>query len=406
MVYIFLYNVTYIKSDLSKLRNLSTAKFILLGSDYCLQHISSITRGNFDKVYQISRNFQKPDSDEVELIVLEYIKNHGAENIRLLTNEDSAQIICAELREKYNIPGNSVNTILPFVNKVVSKNRLNNIVKIPRFYAFDKQKYLKNKEAYISEIVDYIHFPMFIKPIDLVNSIGAQYVPDVKTLCDSAEMILHHEYEFEVDEFIKGDLFHCDALIINGEVKFFMVGRCSFNLSQFFEGKPVGSIPVIEHELFNKLRLFCDKIFFQLKCPDGAYHTEVFLESATNEVVFLEIGARTGGALITQVYEKLYNLNIEETNYLIQLGMLNEVNIGTPEFFAGFLNFPKIEGKVQKIVEPKLSINYNFVKYVEVDEKMEQAVSLFDVACSIVFWDKSYTKVEQTFEYLMNYEPI
>ncbi len=323
-----------------------------------------------------------------------------------MTNEDSTHLACANLRKKYNIPGLPFNTLLPFVNKVVSKQRLDNIVRIPKFVKFNKDDYQNNKQSYINKLINILGFPMFAKPIDLVSSVETHYLANVQDLREISERILAHAYEFEIDEYIDGELFHCDAMIIDGAVKFFMVGKCSFALSRFFEGKPVGSIPITDEAMFQDLKNFCEKVFVKLQCPPGAYHLEVFLEKKTQEFVFLEIAARTGGALITKVYEKLFDMNIEEINYLIQMGKIHEVKITKKDIFAGFLNFPKIKGMVASIEKPKIDIKHDFIEYVRRDDVLEQAENLLDISCSIIFWDKSYSKIEETFEYLKNYNPL
>lgn len=185
-----------------------------------------------------------------------------------------------------------------------------------------------------------------------------------------------------------------------------MIGKCSFALSRFFDGKPVGSIPIIDKQQFDDLRSFCTKIFNKLDCPSGAYHLEAFLDRKTGEFIFLEVGARTGGALITKVYEKLFDLNIEEANYLIQMGLMDDVKIVDKDIYAGFLNFPKIKGSVVSIIKPVLDIDYDFIEFVKPTDALEQAQNLLDISCSIIFWDKSYQKIDEAFEFLKNYNPL
>jgi hypothetical protein len=407
-IYIFLYNVIQIKSDFVKLKQaIGDGKFILIASDYCINALSPENHACFDAVYnEVPRNFHHIDYDVVEKIVDLYVKEYGSENIKLMTNEDSTHLVCAELREKYNIPGNNKDTLLPFVNKVVSKTRLDNVVKQPKFMQFDKEDYKANKVRYLNVLIEFLGFPMFAKPIDLVSSVETHFIGDLESLQQMAERIMLHPYDFEIDEYIDGDLFHCDAMIINGEVKFFMVGKCSFALARFFEGKPVGSIPINNEIKFNELEQFCKKVFNKLCCPDGAYHMEAFLEYKTDEFIFLEISARTGGALITRVYEKLFDLNIEETNYLIQLGLIDNVRVNKKDVYAGFLNFPTIKGYVDKIEAPELNITNEFIRFVEKGNFLKQAENLLDISCSVIFWDKSYQKVESTFEYLKNFAPL
>lgn len=100
-VYIFLYNVIQIKSDFVKLKQaIGEGKFILIASEYCINALSPENRSCFDAVYnEIPRDFHQIDYDVVEKIVNRYVKEYGSENIRLMTNEDSTHLVCAELRE-------------------------------------------------------------------------------------------------------------------------------------------------------------------------------------------------------------------------------------------------------------------------------------------------------------------
>lgn len=409
MVYIFLYNVVYIKTDFKNIQKLSKSKLVLIGTPYCLKHLTAINRQCFDYVHQISRDFQRVNYEEFDLIIAPYVKLYGAKNIRLLTNEDSAHILCASMREKYQMPGQSVEELLPYVDKVVSKNKLGNVVRIPKFTKFDKSKYFRNKFKYLNKVVEQLGgFPLFTKPVDLVSSVETNKINNLTEFFNVAEIILSHDYEFEVDQFIDGELFHCDAMIINGEVKFFMVGKCSFALARFFEGKPVGSIPIKDKKMFNSLELFCKKIFKKLNCHNSAYHLEIFLEKKSNEFVFLEIGARTGGALLSKVYEKIYDINIEEVNYLIQMGLSDNIKINNDNdnVYAGFLNYPMVKGEVVEILKPNLNIEHDFIEFVAPKENLENAKNLLDISCSIIFLDKSYEKVEHSFEFLKDYNPL
>lgn len=405
MINIFIYNVVYIKCDCSKLRR-ENDQMVLIATPYCLNELTDHNRACFDAIHEISRDFQRTCPIELEKIVISYVEQHGAENIRLFTNEDSAQLVSANLREKYNIPGDRVSALLPFVNKVISKTQLGDVVRMPRFFHFDKSKYAENKSLYLRTLEEKLGFPMFAKPVDLVSSVETHYIADMQELMRISERIISHSYDFEIDEFIEGDLFHCDALIIDGIVKFFMIGKCSFALARFFEGKPVGSIPIADQNRFNQLRSFCDKIFEKLGCTSGAYHLEAFLDAKTQEFVFLEIAARTGGALITKVYEKIFDVNIEEVNYLIQMGRINDIKVAKKNLYGGFLNFPKIKGIVCDIKKPTLTIPHEFIAFVQIDDELEQAQNLLDISSSIIFWDESYQKVEESFEILKNYHPL
>src|SRR5690606_24652012 len=140
MVDIFLYNVVYIKCDFSKLRR-ENQKMILIGSAYCLDELSHENRLYFDAINQVSRDFHQIDLEEVEHIILSYVNQYGAENSRLLTNKDSTHLGCAYLRGKYETPGHQTEKLLPFVNNVISKDRLGNAIRLPKYIQFDKKAY-------------------------------------------------------------------------------------------------------------------------------------------------------------------------------------------------------------------------------------------------------------------------
>jgi|GEM_PF-1457305 len=403
IIYIFVYNVIYIKSDFSKLRRSKGEKFILIASEYCLNRLDASKKVWFDAIHRLTdRDLHQVVHEEVERIVLPYVEAYGGGNIRLLTNEDSAHIVSARLREKYDIPGWTEDQILPFVNKVVSKQRLSNVVRLPQFRAFDKEAYRRDKVAYLAELEKISRFPMFAKPVDAVSSIETHKILNMPELEAVSERIERHSYEFEIDEFIEGTLYHCDAMIINGEVKFFMGGRCSGALIGFIQGKSIGSIQLRGEEL-SSLEDFSKIVFEKFKCPSGAYHMEVFLEESSQQYVFLEIGLRTGGAFICALYEKLFNINIEEINYAIQMGLIDDVKVVDTGFFGGFFTFPKKQGRVMSLNRPNVDVQSEFLEYVAVGELTADPENLLDMACGIYFWDKSPEKVLQIFEELKGF---
>ena len=398
ILYIFLYNVVAIKSSLSNLVLSAPGKFILIGSDYCLQNLSEENRQVFDKTYPIQRNFHRVDSKEVEAILLNYLSDYGPENIRLLTNEDSTQLVCAELREKYGIPGTSTEQLLPYVNKVISKSKLEGKVRIPRYMSFDKKGYRKKPKVYLDGVIAKIGFPMFIKPVDLVSSIDTYYIDNATTLQTVLDTVLSRSWDFEIDEFIEGDLFHCDAIIHRGKMEFFMAGKYAWPLAKFSKGRPMGSIPVNEEGLLAQLKKISEDVFTCLGTFSSAFHLEVFKEKKSGELIFLEAAARTPGALVPNMYQIIFNMHLEALHYEVQM-IVSDCNlkIEKTESHAAWVTFPKIDGNLAEIRKPKIAIKNTVVNFVQLGEEMKQAESLLDGSLSIVFWDKSYPKSRTDF---------
>lgn len=408
MTYIFIYNAVYIKSDFSKLCYSKNQKMVLIASEYCLTHLSPENRSCFDAVHELStRDIHEINSREIEQIVLTYIKQGSPQSIRLLTNEDSAQLIIAKLRERYGISGPNADKMLPFVNKVVAKQRIGDAVRLPRFVSFDKEQYIESKEAYLNLLVEKIGFPMFAKPVDLAGgSIETSYISNVNKLRDVAERILEHRYEFEINEYIDGDIFHCDALIINQEIKFFVVGKYSSSPSRLLRSAPLGIMQVVDQDMVEIFKRPCAKVVERLDCPSGAYHIEAFLKKNTEEFVFLGIAARNGGHCIPKMCDRRFGINIEEMNYSIQMGLVDDLEVTTKKVFLGSVAFPKMPGKVVGVNRPDIDIRNEFVEYAKVGDVFPQVQNVFDMACGVVFWDESYQKIVETIESLKNYNPL
>lgn len=104
--------------------------------------------------------------------------------------------------------------------------------------------------------------------------------------------------------------------------------------------------------------------------------------------------------------KRLFGFNIEETNFLIQMGLIKTLAFTPKKLIAVFLNFPKIQGTVAAINKPKMDIAHEFIPFVQPLDTLSQAENLLDISSSIIFWDESFDKVDQTFEYLKNYYPL
>jgi PAS domain S-box-containing protein len=407
IVYIFIYNVITIKSNFSKLKHTSgNQEFVLIASDYCINALSPENAACFDEIHTIPRDFHHADYAKIEKIVLSYLSSHSAENIRLLTNEDSAQLVCAKLNEKYNIPGFTTDDILPFVDKATSKKILTGKIKLPKFELFDKIKYQKTGNEYLHKIIQKIGLPIFIKPIDLVSSLYTYKVNSLEEFMAVADEIMNYQYQFEVDEFIDGDLFHCDTLMNEGKIVFFTAAKYACPLSLFSKGAAIGSLPVADKKLFKRLGDFTKETIKNLAGKNGGYHLEVFLNKK-DELVFLKIAARTPGALVPVMYEIQFGFNIEELHYTAHMGLLSNIHVNTNRNkFAAWITYPKPDGVIIDFKQPKVDAKYKFINHVTIGEKSATTKSLLDGACSFVLWDNSLKKLQQSFEYLKSHSPI
>ena len=185
-----------------------------------------------------------------------------------------------------------------------------------------------------------------------------------------------------------------------------MAGKYAYPLARFSKGSPMGSIPVNNQQLFADLKYFSLKILTSLGMFSSAFHLEIFQEKNSGELIFLEAAARTPGALVPNMYEIIFNKNIEELHYLVQMNADYNLNIAKTENHAGWITFPQIKGTLLHIKKPDIPINNAVTNFVKSGEELKQAQSLLDSSCSVFFWDKSFQKIEQAFEFLKKFKPL
>lgn len=405
-LYIFVYNVVAIKAHLENLTFTQGSKKVLIASDYAIQRLSDENRILFDDIYSVSRHFHQVVYDEVECILKKYLNEFDAKNIHLLSNEDSTQLVCGRLREKYGLKGFTSSQLLPYVNKEASKIKLSGCVRMPRFMLFDKSKYLTDPKQYIKHVVETIGLPIFIKPVDLVSSMGTHYVNDIPHLEKVMDNISLQPWQFEIDEYIDGELYHCDFIMHDNRIEFFSVGFYANPLAQFSKGRPMGSIPVVDQSLKNRFFEFCEKVINRLGMMNSAFHVEIFMDKISGELIFLEAAARTPGALVPEMYEIIYGTHLELMHYQTQLDNHFKYKTIKDNVFAGWITYPKIEGVVKDIVMPKIDVDHQFSAFVHVGEHLNQAETLLDAACSIVFWCNDYKELRCVFEELKKITPL
>ena len=384
----------------------NSSKKIFIGSDYAIERLSDENRFLFDDIYSVSRNFHQISFDEVEFILKKYLKTYKPTDICLLSNEDSTQLVCGRLREKYSIPGYTANQLIAYVSKDVSKDKLAGTVRIPKFVLFDRKQYLVDPQKYTQIVMEQVGLPIFIKPTDLVSSMGTYYIENKITLEKVLNEISLQPWQFEIDEFIDGDLYHCDLIVHDKKICFFSVGHYANPLAQFSKGFPMGSIPILDENLNAQLLKFCEDVIFCLGAMSSAFHVEVFKNKVSGELTFLEAAARTPGALVPEMYEIIYDANLEQMHYQTQLEKGFNFVEREDNIFAGWITYPKVYGEVVDISCPKINIQHQFMALVHVGEHLNQAETLLDSACSVVFWGNKYEEIISTFNKLKKFRPL
>jgi len=247
------------------------------------------------------------DEDDVVARVHAWLR--GREVDRVLANWEVLVETAARLRERFGLPGMSVDTVRGFRDKQVMKERVAAAgLRVPRA---ERVRTVAEARAAASRM----SYPLVLKPIAGAGSADT-YRIDSDADLESALRHMLHVSEASCEEYIDGEEFTFDTVCVGG-VPLFM------NVAQYLP-KPIVArseewiSPVIvtvrdlEQPKLAKGIELGRNVLGALHMGDGFTHMEWF-RKPNGEVVFGEIGCRPGGA----------NL-VDQMNYTCDIDLFRE----------------------------------------------------------------------------------
>jgi biotin carboxylase len=247
------------------------------------------------------------DEDDVVARVTAWLR--GREVDRVLANWEVMVLTAARLRERFGVPGMSVDTVRGFRDKQLMKERVAAAgVRVPRAARI-------RTIAEARAAAEQIGFPLVVKPIAGAGSADTYRVDDAAEL-DAALGRMGHVVEASCEEFIDGEEYTFDTVCIGGRPAF-------QNVAQYLPKPLIARThewisPVIitvrdlaQDKLAGGLALG-HQVLGALGMGDGFTHMEWF-RKPSGEVVFGEIGCRPGGAHL-----------VDQMNYTCDIDLFRE----------------------------------------------------------------------------------
>lgn len=307
----------------------------------------------------------------------------------------------AKIREYLGLEGQSWESALSFRDKVKMKTILQKAnVRVPHF-------------AYLESVVDLYQFirnhgyPVVVKPVDGMGSRNTEILyHDEDTI-----RFLEHGLPpgLEVEEFIEGEMYHVDGLVLNGELKLCWPSKYLNHCLAFQEGDYLGSYLLSPNNpLTQRLRQYVTSILNILPTPlHTSFHAEVF-HTPNDELILCEIACRTGGSRICEEYRQAFEVDLTGFAVQAQCGLTVEVPkrvkegkgpkeqygfIGLPPKRGIFLSGPKKDELPDWVVEyrllskagqyydgPHTSVDYSVTLLVKGETELEVQARLSSMA--------------------------
>lgn len=400
---IFVYNISNIKFNVNSIVNSTDYYFVLMANQKTIANLTLDNRNAFSEIIAF---------DDVTLLALDaslqkFLDSYARNDIFLMTNDESCTVICAQLRDRYHLLGPSESTMLPFVDKGLMKKKLQNTaIRCPRYVLHDDDQLQENTEHYLSRIENYLNYPMIVKPTTSYGSLNTEKIQDRRDLIRCLSDANAIDQFFEIDEFIEGDLYHCDGIVLDKKMIVFFACRYNTPCANFTKGVPLGSLILLnQNPLRARLLAFTESCLTALDVPDGAFHLEAFVNHR-DEIIFLEVGARAPGAMVIPTYELMTKINLEEMHFRVQLHQSIQTVMPGITKYAAWICYPKHRGFVRGF-NPHKSLSVCEIRYlVKENDLLEQASGLLDVSATLLITNQSYAALTHEWENLFSFEPI
>jgi biotin carboxylase len=211
---------------------------------------------------------------------------------RIETQWEPLVILAARMRERFGVPGMSVDTVIGFRDKEIMKQRVKAAgLRVP--YSFRART-----EAEVRAAAERVGFPLIIKPIAGAGSADTYRVDDAAEL-NRIIKLTQHVQEVSVEEFVDGEEFTFDTVCVDGRPQY-------ANIAQYLPRPLVArSIEHISPVIITVKDMWSPPyqqgielglgVLKALNMGTGFTHMEWYKKS-NGEVVFGEIGCRPGGA--------------------------------------------------------------------------------------------------------------
>jgi biotin carboxylase len=226
---------------------------------------------------------------------------------RIIALDDFDVEKAAYLREEFRLPGMGQTTARYFRDKLAMRIQARDHgVPVPAFSDLFN-------DVELTEFANQVTYPCLLKPRGEASATGIAKVHSAEELWERVHGLGEKRSQYLVEQFRPGDVYHVDALSVDGEIAFCQVSRY---LSTPFEVAHGGgifrsmSVPY-HHEDAVILRRLTEDVMHAFRMQFSASHTE-FIKTEDGQFVFLETASRVGGAHLAEMVEAATGISLWE----------------------------------------------------------------------------------------------
>lgn len=392
------------------LREISDLRLVAIVSEQASHEIEMSVKQAFDAIYVSdklpTKQFTSPiNADYAETCVQTEQELFPVNTIHIICNDDVSMLLAAHLRQKFNLAGMRAKEVLPFCDKLVSKDILSkNKIKVPSYEGLDIKQLQEQPKEYFYKLKDTYSLPFILKPKNAASSTGLRKVCSIEDFIQFKNEDDIDFADYEVEKFIKGEMYHCDSIIENKKIIFSECSKYNYPMGEFLEGRNIASLPLTNDDpLRSKIILFAKSVLKALNYPEGTTHMELFVTDK-EDIIFLEIAARCPGGLAVPVYKETFNVDILESDLKIKLGLPVKLESKLSRYSFWALT-PLQEGKIIALNPAPIKSSHHIYWKVKEGQSCKASKSLAEVSAALFAWSTDYKALKNDYEKLGDYQP-
>lgn len=217
-------------------------------------------------------------------------------------------VLAAKIREMLNLPGMTVEQTIPFRDKEVMKQILDqNGIRTPKHLS-------ASTSVSVRKAAETIGYPICVKPISGAGSNDTYRVDSAEQL-EEILPLLKHVAEVSVEEFVEAEEFTFDTVCVNGEIKFFNImsyrPRPLMGKTHQWISQQTLVVRDVMDPIYESGRQMGQQVIKALGFRDGFTHMEWY-RKPDGEAVFGEIAARPPGANTVDLMNFANDFDIHE----------------------------------------------------------------------------------------------
>lgn len=256
---------------------------------------------------------------------------------RIVALDDFDVEEAAELREHFRLPGMGQTTARHFRDKLAMRMKAAEAgLSVPAFTA------LFNDEQ-IRKFTERISPPYMVKPRFEAAAKGIRKVHSTNELWKALAELGEKRHEYLAEQFKPGDIFHVDALSVDGKQVFTRVSQYLSTPWDVAHGGGIFRSVICKFGSKDEkdLSKFNDEVMKAFGMRYSASHTEFIKSREEGKFYFLETASRVGGAHLAEMIEFSSGINLWGEWARLETAVAKGIKYDLPpvkESYAGIIN--------------------------------------------------------------------